>query len=144
MSEVAKTRVQERPVRLTLPASVANDLEGLQRSLSELAGRMGHPMCASGCNPLYLETERDLILDEQHGLRAGPGPWPWDPALGNRLDVFVSESVTYDIELLQRTVAITAERVGHPHCCSGYDIAFRRESEAIAINDRMEVRGFGR
>src|SRR5438046_8976690 len=44
-----------------MSARVANDLDGLQRSLAELAGRMGHPACATGCDTLFLEHEREFI-----------------------------------------------------------------------------------
>ena len=34
---------------------------------------------------------------------------------------------------------------GTPHpCCSGFDIAFRRELDFITINEKVEAQGFGR
>jgi hypothetical protein len=133
-------------VRLTLPASVAYDLDRLQGALADLAGRMGHPGCASGCNPLYLETEREFILSEARELHSGPTLAAEGLSAGNRVDAFVPKSVTHDIDSLKQAVAIAAERVGCSPCCSGFDIVFRDEVELIAIGqreieERMGVQG---
>src|ERR1700704_3643085 len=135
MSTSAKLRLHERPVRLRLPAKVANDLGSIQGALAELAENMGHPGCASGCNPLHVHIESEFIVSESQGARAG-SPSAGNPALGDRVDVFVPKSVTHDIQALQQAVAIAAERVGCAPCCSGFDILFRDEAEMIAISQK--------
>ena len=73
MPELVGLRSHEGAVRLTLPARVANDLDGLQRTLAELAERAGHPSCATGCNILFLQLEREFSVGEELRLNPQPG-----------------------------------------------------------------------
>jgi hypothetical protein len=136
-------RVADGPFSLTLPASVANDIGRLLPALGQAAEQMGHPNCFSGCNPLYLKTQREFATDPEMVLTAIPTSIPVEATLVNRVDAFVPSDVTYDIESLKRVVMITAEKLNHKTCCSGFDVAFRRESEMISIGDE-EARGSGR
>jgi hypothetical protein len=149
MADRTESRVAKGPVRLTLPASVANNLEELHEALGHVAEHMGHPTCFSGCNPLYLELEREFGVGDavnpepRPWIRAEPQPSPWIRAVGveDRVEVFVPDRVTHEIELLKTAITITVGKLGCPTCCSGFDVAFRRESEMIAISE-PEVRSF--
>jgi len=61
----------ERPIRVTIPAKVAFDLEKFQNVIAHLAERLGCPKCFSGRECLF-ELERDLVIDPAdlrvHGL----------------------------------------------------------------------------
>lgn len=126
------------PVRLTLPASVANDLGRLQETLMEAAARMGHDQCMSGCDRLYLDTEREFIVRER--LQPAAHGAIESFVAESRIDVFVPHGVTDDIEELKRAAAIVADKVGCPGCHSGRNVTFRDEREMIAISE-SEVRG---
>jgi hypothetical protein len=150
MPPVPKLRMQGGAVRLTLSARAANDLEGLQKSLAQLAERLGHPSCATGCDTLFLQLEREFVtLGEEVSLNPQPLPpgpderraLPSDPVPVN---VMLPERVSGNIKSLQKAVAVTLGKLGCPQCCSGFDIAFRRELDLIAIGDKVDVRGFGR
>jgi hypothetical protein len=39
---------------------------------------------------------------------------------------------------------VTLERLGCAPCCSGFDIAFRRELDTLAVDEDLNVRGTGR
>jgi hypothetical protein len=148
MSDEAKRGFHRGAVRLTLPARVANDLDALQSSLAALAERMGHPNCATGCDTLFLQLERNFSVSDAVELNPQPLPpggsdrlLPQDPV---PIRVSVSPKVTDDIESLQKAIALTVQKLGCDACCSGFDIAFRRELDMLAINERLEVQGFGR
>lgn len=139
MPDLTESRPEAGPVRLTIPASVANDLDGLQETLVDLAGRIGCRYCHSGRDPLYLKTANEYTLGDD-GLEPEPSPWIEGLATGRNVDVLVPDSVTHDIELLKRAVAITVGKLGCLACCSGFDITFRRESAVLALTEQ-EVRG---
>ena len=145
-------RLQGGAVRLTMPASVASNLQGLQKSLAELAQRMGHPACATGCDTLFLQQEREFsVIGEKVELNPQPLPpreliretMSLQPSRG-QVDVIVPERVASNIKSLQKAVAVALGKLGCGQCCSGFDIAFRRELDFIAINDKVQAQGFGR
>jgi hypothetical protein len=147
MPDEAKRGFHRGAVRVTLPARVANDLDALQSSLAALAERMGHPNCATGCDTLFLQLERNFSVSDAVELNPQPLPprgdtfLPQDPV---PIRVNVSPRVTDDLESLQKAVALTVQKLGCDACCSGFDIAFRRELDLLTINEKLEVQGFGR
>lgn len=140
-------------VRLSMPARVANDLNALQRGLRSLAERLGHPKCATGCDILHLMLEREFSLSEKVELnpqplppKAGPHPEPWLAAAGTGNTVLVSipSRVNDDIEGLGKAIATVVGKLGCQACCSGFDILFQRELDMMALDERLNVSGFGR
>ena len=141
--------IQGGPVRLTMPARVANDLDGLQRALADLAERMGHPACATGCDTLFLQLEREFgvsVASELNPQPLPPGPpeFVLEARAAKRVEVSVAPAVSENLESLQRAIAITLDKLGCGACCSGFDITFRRELDLIAIDENLEAQGFGR
>lgn len=139
-------------VRLSMPASVANDLKGLQNSLRSLADRLGHSNCATGCDFLQIGQEREFVISERFELNPQPLPPSMDDMLAFAADrglsdrtvvVTVPESVNNNIEQLTGAVAAVMDKLGCAPCCSGFDILFRREFDHFAVNDRLEVTGRG-
>jgi hypothetical protein len=150
MAASTKVRLQGGAVRLTMSARVANDLDGLQRSLAELAQRMGHPSCATGCDTLFLQHEREFIsFGEAVELNPQPIPPGRTEDLFGRMsraqvNVMLPERVSSNIKSLQKAVAATLGKLGCAACCSGFDIAFRNELDFITINEKVQAQGFGR
>ncbi len=147
----AKLARQGGAVRLTLSARAANDLGVLERSLKSLAERMGHPACATGCDTLFIELEREFTVGEEVTLNPQPlPPGPDFRALSQdavpmrAVQVMIPERVSGNIKSLQKALATTLGKLGCPACCSGFDIHFRRELDLIAFDDRVNARGFGR
>ena len=148
MSDAAKLTMQGGAVRLTLPARVANDLEKLQNALGQLAERMGHPACATGCDTLFLQLEREFGVTVDGDLNPQPLPPGPPPEIalrqGHAVEVSLPDRVSGDIKSLQRAVAVTLNKLGCPACCSGFDIVFRRELDLISIGEDLKAQGFGR
>jgi hypothetical protein len=153
MSE-AKVAVTRRggAVRLTVPARIANDLRALERGLGSLAERLGHTTCATGCDILEIMLEREFVLSEAVALNPqplpprGPQPDPWwagphpDPWV---VAVTIPDAVNNDIDALKRAVAVAVDTLGCASCCSGFDIAFRREVGTMALDEHLNVVRFG-
>lgn len=139
-------------VRLSLPARVANDLNALQRGLRSLAERLGHPKCATGCDILHLMLESEFSLTDKVELnpqplppKAGPVPDPWLPGGGGQtVLVSIPPRVNNDVESLGKAIATVVGKLGCQACCSGFDILFQRELDMMALDERLNVSGFGR
>lgn len=132
-------------VRLTLPAKVANDLGALQQSLKRAAERMGHPACATGCDILSMGLEQEYAFTEKASLdadRAGRHQ-VFDPQAKGSITVSIPNKVSGDIEALQRAVTNVVSKLGCGQCCSGFDILFRGETNAMVLDERAEVVRFG-
>lgn len=136
-------------VRLTMTAKVANDLGALQKGLKSLAERMGHPNCATGCDILHLTTEREFTLGNEAALNPQPLPPRWsaalpqDPIPVRTVTVAVPDAVTRDIKALTKATGVVLGKLGCGQCCSGFDILFRREMALLALDDKLNVQGFG-
>lgn len=146
----AKLARQGGAVRLTLSAKAANDIGALERSLKSLAERLGHPACATGCDTLFLQVERDFFVDDEVMLNPQPLPpraaleLPSDPIPVRTVHVMIPEKVNNNLKSIQKALATTLGKLGCQACCSGFDIVFRRELDLIAFDDRVNARGFGR
>jgi hypothetical protein len=68
----ATLAVAAPPVRVTLPAKVAFDLDAFQKTLINLAERLGCRPCLSGRACLFT-LERDFIVDPAGGIDAVGG-----------------------------------------------------------------------
>jgi hypothetical protein len=144
-------------MRLTLAASVASDIKQLKASLKGLAERLGHPSCATGCNSLYLNLERDFVARvERDAISLNPQPLPpvslglpqvglpQDPIPWKPVNVSVSAAVFNNIDSLNTAVEKVLGRLGCPACCSGFDIIFQREADGFAVNAKLDVTPLGR
>jgi hypothetical protein len=146
----AKLARQGGAVRLTLSARAANDLGALQRSLKSLAERLGHPACATGCDTLFLQLERDFTVNDEVALNPQPLPprgglaLPSDPIPIRTVQVMIPEKVNNNLKSIQKALATTLGKLGCPECCSGFDILFQRELDLIAFDERLSATGFGR
>jgi hypothetical protein len=144
-------------VRLTLSAKVANNLGALQSGLKQLAERMGHPTCASGCDTLLLGVERELVMNVDGELNPQPLPpraefasagasvaLPQDPVPAHAIRVSVPPQVLDNLANLDKVTATVLGKLGCPACCSGFDIVFQREAGQFAVDGKLNVHGFGR
>ena len=140
-------------MRLTLPASVAGNLGDLKAVLKSLAEKLGHPACATGCDILHLQMEREFIarksgtsveLNPQplpprsYVSVSDPDPVPWRP-----VTVTMAKEAFNDINQLTTVVERAVGKLGCSPCCSGFDILFRHELDLIALDKQLNAHGFG-
>jgi hypothetical protein len=154
MNDAVNITMRGGAVRVTMAARVAGDLGALQKGLKSLAERLGHPACATGCDILHLGMEREFSLGgpgdqvalnpqplppREFALAVGPNPDPWQP-----VTVSIPDKVSRDINALTRATAAVLGKLGCGQCCSGFDILFRRELDMLAVDEKLNVQGFGR
>jgi hypothetical protein len=137
-------------VRLTIPAKVAFNLDELTAVLKKAAERLGHPACATGCDVFQILQEREFVATDKAELNPQPLPprtqllkTP-DPDGDPALTVTIPAKVSGDINNLTKAVSLALGKLGCPTCCSGFDILFRRETDMLAIDEKLNVAGFGR
>jgi len=137
-------------MRLTLSAGVANDLKTLKQGLKDLAERLGHSACATGCNELHLKVERDFAARISNNLVAlNPQPLPpialpQDPIPVKAVHVSAPAAVFNNIEQLSSSIEKVLGRLGCPACCSGFDILFQRELDGFVVDAKLGIKGTGR
>ena len=130
-----------------MPAAVAYDLKAFQRSIAALVERLGCRGCFSGADCAF-QMERNWVINEK--LEVSPAarayaPDPFgDAALaGFHVTVSLAKEVRFDLNKVQAAVEKVVGQLGHPGCCSGFDIAFRREVGTMALDERLNVVRFG-
>ena len=109
METSAEHAIHGGVVRLTLPAKLAFDVGALRESLRDLAERLGHSGCATGCDVLHIGMEREFTVNQERRLAAhalsshdevmAPGhPVPWK----SPVTVTIPERVSGNMRSLTR------------------------------------------
>lgn len=65
----AKTHsiTQAKTVEVIMPAKAMNNLNIIKKSIKDIAKRMGHEACATGCNTFFREFRQELVIVDQVG-----------------------------------------------------------------------------
>ena len=134
----------EGPIRISMPAAVAYDLAAFQKSIANVVERIGCRTCFSGIDCTWL-NEREFAINEKLEIQPSargsvqlldnPDPIPWRSAR-----VTLPAKVSNNLKQIQEVVANIAGRLGHPMCCSGFDIFFRQELDFM-VNEAGQIRG---
>lgn len=135
-----------RSVRVSVPASVAGNFKQLAASMKDIATRLGHPACFTGCDIFQFQLEREFVMTRAAEINPQPLP-PRLPGPGDAApDVVVTltSGTNNNLDSIIKATKTALGKLGCPNCCSGFDILFRRELDMLAINDNLEVQGFGR
>lgn len=136
-----RTQVARRlsgTVRVTMPASAIHNLDTFNKSIANLAEKLGHPRCFSGVDCIFMQ-ERDFVVDPQQRVKAagaqltsmaaGPHPEPW--ATARPVTITLPTAVQFDLEQVQAVTAKVAGLLGCGQCHSGFDWRFRQELDFI-------------
>jgi hypothetical protein len=130
-----------RTVRISMPASVAFDLGSFQKGMEAVLERLDCPACCSGFD-LTFQLERAFVVNENLEVKGGLGIEGLDPdgepALVGGVTATLATPVSQDLGKLRETVARIAERLGHPQCTSGFDLAFRQERDFI-VDENLNI-----
>jgi hypothetical protein len=131
---------RKKPVRISIPATVAYDVERLQKSIAEIVDRLGCTRCFSGADCTF-QLERDFVVNEKlqvnARLLADPSP---QPSFARAASVSLPGRVAYNLGDIQKVVADVAGKLGHAQCFSGFDIAFGLE-EQLVLDAKGQVVG---
>lgn len=142
---VSVERPGRGPVRVTIPAKDAYDLERFQNSVATILDELGCPACCSGFDITFLH-ERDFIFRggnqlKEFGRRGLVADEPV-PSPARKVNVALDRSVAFEISSVQKAVARVADILGCPACCSGFDIAFQHEL-TLVVDKNLDVHGSG-
>jgi|ERR1022692_2692274 len=118
-----------RSLRVSIPARVGNDLTALKENLRIIAASGGHRLCASGCDTLHFDAEREFSSKKGEQKR--------------RVIVGISSQVNNDIELLSLAVENVMGRLGCLACCSGFDIEFQNQVQLLSVGNDSNVTSVG-
>jgi len=117
------------PVRITVPAKVAHNLDLFKRSVISLAERLGCPKCVSGRN-CYFQLERDFVINDGGKLQSEISTYLRDPEPElNRAataSVNFASSAHRNLEGLLKATEELVGKLGHAQCISGFDISFEQ------------------
>jgi hypothetical protein len=132
------------PIRITLAASVAQNLDALRESITTLATRVGHPNCFSGVDCQFV-SEREFVIEAKGIVNPvrDPEPSPWraltSQGANNTVLVKVAPEAAGNIETVKSIVAQVAGLVGCPGCHSGFDIYYAQEVEVLSAGAQGNV-----
>jgi hypothetical protein len=150
-TDTSHLKLRGAAMRLTLSAGVANDVGRLKNSLKDLADRLGHSACATGCNSLFIDLERDFSVKFDHNQVAlNPQPLPpisarfglpQDPI---PVHVTAPGAVFDSIDNLSGAIVKVLGKLGCESCSSGFDILFQRELDGFAFDAKLGMKGTGR
>lgn len=125
-------------VRVTIPVSVAYDLNKFKKSVASLAGRLGCAACFSGANCTF-HIERDYVLDDRLKLS---GSVRTVPDTAPAVNLTLGQSVAGNLGALQDAIAKAAGRLGCMACTSGFDLNLRSELKQLkSLNLKLQANG---
>jgi hypothetical protein len=127
------------PIRMTIPAAVAYNPDGLKKSLAQLAERIGCGRCFSGAD-CRISTERDFVLDARQQLTATQVATVADH--GSMVNVGLSSEIKYDIDKVFGAIDAVIEGLGSHPCLSGFDLAFQNQLDTIVVDRNLEATSY--
>jgi hypothetical protein len=119
-------------VRVSIPASVANDLGAVKKSVHAVLERIGCPACCSG-HDIHLEIQRELTLGRGFAEPVRSAGFSASRA-GLAVSVGVRPESVSDLASVEEMFDRLADLTGHQACISGYD--FRVQLEEMFVFDR--------
>jgi hypothetical protein len=128
-----------KAVRVSIPASVASNVDGLKKSIGSVLGRLGCPACCSGFD-IRMELQRELMSASlEKGGRSSIGGWAGiNTREVPKLTVGVSPSAVSKIEDVYLAIDKIAELSGHVACATGCDIFFQME-EMFVLDEKFNI-----
>lgn len=139
-------------VRVQIPASVGFDLGKLEKTVSNLAERLGCPKCFSGFDCTFAQESRFVVdadtlkvdtvpLPDQIPIplsQASPKIGTW-PTPERPVSIILSDKVGYDLKAVRESVANVAEFLSCRECFSGFDCTFSRETRLMVDPDSLKI-----
>lgn len=128
-----KEKTASKPVRVSLPASIAADIGSLKKAVSGVLEKLGCPACCSG-HDIFFELQRDVVLrdglDARPELAAAPRT-AVKATTPNTVRVGVAPTRVDNIDNVFLAIDRIAELSGHPACATGCDMFFQLERNFV-------------
>lgn len=130
-------KLNANAVRVSMPASVASNIDSLKKSVGTVLDKLGCPACCSGHN-LYLELQRDHIFerDARKRLSAANPIRTKLTAASPAVTVAVQPEFAGKIDNVFDAIDRIAEVTGHVACATGCDMFFNLEQQ-FALDENL-------
>lgn len=145
----AKIELAIKPVRVSIPASVAANIGSYREAISVVLDRLGCPKCCSG-HDIFFELQRDIVLADsaKDVARVAVSPKAEVTALAakNTLRVGIKPELGDSIDDVFEILGRMAEISGHPSCATGCDMFLQLETNYVldaGLNVREQVISVG-
>lgn len=137
----AKVELAIKPVRVSIPASVAADIGAYKKAIGAVLDRIGCPACCSG-HDFFFELQRGTVLAEgiKDAARVAVAPKVEGTALAakNTLRVGIKPELADSIDNVFIILERAAEISGHPNCATGCDMFFELE-RSLVVDANLDV-----
>jgi hypothetical protein len=147
VKEFLKKPLEGRSVRVSIPASVANDLDLFKRSIADLLGKLGCTECFSGADCRF-DIIRDWVISEKGEANfynaSGAIARDRDDAFGigekaASISAQIHPSAANNIRSVFSAIDQIGKNIGCTPCHSGYDLEFRNAIRYLNINEQAVV-----
>ena len=137
----SKTEIATKPVRVSIPASVAADIGAYKKAIGSVLERLGCPACCSG-HDIFFELQRDIVLaegvEDAPRVALSPKSEVAASAAQNTLRVGIKPELVDHIDNVFAALERIAEISGHPACATGCDMGFLLE-RSFVLDARLDV-----
>lgn len=151
--EFLRRPLEGRTVRVTIPASVANNLDLFKNSIGDLMEKLGCGHCFSGADcrfdllrewvisekgeaNFYTTTGISKALDREDAFGLGEA--------APRITAQMHPTAANDIKSVFSAIDQIGKHLGCAPCHSGYDMEFQNAIRYLRINEQVEVIAAGR
>lgn len=129
-----------KTVRITVPVSVAGNLDKFQGAVRDALGKLGCQACCSG-HDILINLERDFFFDAE---RLAAVPFAATASSARPVTLALSPEAGADIKNVFEGIRHLADRLGCRACCSGHDLLLRNRLDLV-VDEAGTLRepGFG-
>lgn len=130
--------IATNPVRVSLPASVAADINSLKKAVGNVLDHLGCQACCSGHDILF-ELQRDFVFDKSIRDISVASTGRRALAQGKAVNIGINPDAAGSIDNVFAAIDKLAELTGHVACATGCDMRFNLE-RMLVLDAGLELR----
>ena len=126
-----------KTVRVSIPASVAGNIDSLKKSFASVLGRLGCDACCSGYD-IFLDIQRDVVLHKGFDQPTRFSSWATSTRDIPRVSVGLKPAAVNTMRGVESMLERLADMTGHSACATGCDMFFKME-EMFVIDQNFAI-----
>lgn len=130
--------IANNPVRVSLPASVASDINSLKKAVGSVLDHLGCQACCSGHDILF-ELQRDFVFDKSIRDISVASSGRRGLTQGKTVHVGISPDAAGSIDNVFAAIDKLADLTGHVACATGCDMRFNLE-RMLVLDAKLNLR----
>lgn len=130
--------IATNPVRVSLPASVASDIDSLKKAVGSVLDHLGCQACCSGHDILF-ELQRDFVFDKSIRDISVASAGRRGLAQGKTVNIGISPDAAGSIDNVFAAIDKLADLTGHVACATGCDMRFNLE-RMLVLDAKLNLR----